>query len=84
MPADIAQELDIVELQQPIGIVDHDGVGRPVAVTQDCETRLMLSMFWRSARRQQLALIVAEGGSPTIEVPPPISVIGRWPVSCSQ
>ena len=27
VPADIAQEVDVIELQEPLGIIDHDGVG---------------------------------------------------------
>ena len=31
MPADVAQKIDVIEPVQPIGIVGHDGIGRPVA-----------------------------------------------------
>ena len=29
MPADVAQEVDVVERVQPVGVVGHDGVARP-------------------------------------------------------
>ncbi len=35
MPADLAQERDVFELAQPLVIVDHDRVGRPVAEGQE-------------------------------------------------
>ena len=31
MPADLAQEIDVVELRQPLGVVRHDGVGLALA-----------------------------------------------------
>ena len=35
MRADVAQERDVVELVEPVVIVDHDRVGRPVAEGQE-------------------------------------------------
>jgi hypothetical protein len=60
--ADVAQELDVVELQQPVGIVDHDRVGRAVAVAQDAAVDLLDALDVRGDLfdRQQLALFVAE------------------------
>ena len=38
MPADVAQHLDPVQLRQPFGVVEHDGVGGPIAIAQHfCE-----------------------------------------------
>ena len=31
MPADVAQQRDVAQFVEPIGVVDHDGVGRTVA-----------------------------------------------------
>ncbi len=34
MPAVITQERDVIEIIQPVGVVDHDGVGRAIAKGQ--------------------------------------------------
>lgn len=35
MPADVAQEVDVIETGEPVGVVEHRGVGRPVAEGQE-------------------------------------------------
>jgi hypothetical protein len=35
VPADVAQELDVVELRQPLGVVDHEGVRLTLAETEE-------------------------------------------------
>ena len=40
MAADVAQEIDQVEIEQPVGIVDHDGVGWAVAEAQELRAQL--------------------------------------------
>ena len=35
VPADVAQEVDVVERVEPVGIVGHDGVAGPVAEFQE-------------------------------------------------
>ena len=64
MPADIAQEIDVVDLHQPVGVVDHDRVagaaaefeiGREIAPDAD---EIVVDILWC----QQLARFVLEGG----------------------
>ena len=40
MPPDIAQQWDVAKFVEPIGVVDHDGIARPIAETQEfCKDR---------------------------------------------
>jgi len=40
VPPDVAQQWNIAQLVEPIGIVDHDGIARLVAETQEfCKDR---------------------------------------------
>ncbi len=86
--ADIAQEVDVVERPEPFGIVDHLRARRAAAVGRGSRSNTR-----EEARACCLDLLVGEQlarraslpeGSPTRVVPPPISVIGRWPAFCSQ
>jgi hypothetical protein len=62
------------------------GVGRTVTIAQDARIDLLdaLDVDVDLLDRSSLRWSSRKEGSPTIEVPPPISVIGRWPVSCNQ
>src|SRR5690606_40405012 len=43
VPADVAEELDVLELEQPVGVVEHDGVvggaGRSEEHTSELQSR---------------------------------------------
>ena len=86
MAADIAQKVEVIQPIQPFGIVEHER-----ACALRCSRRIWRKDLFDSVdvvvdlcTGQQRALIGAKGGSPTFVVPPPISVIGLWPVFCSQ
>ena len=62
VPADVAQEFDVLQLKQPVGIVDHEGrIGAPVVqdVAEDALDAGDVGVDLLG--RQQLALVVAEG-----------------------
>jgi hypothetical protein len=64
MPADLAQEVDIVELQQPVGIVDHQRVGGAVAIAQHLGEDLPDAgdVGFDGLDREELSRLVLEGG----------------------
>ena len=86
MPPDVAQELDVVELREPVGVVGHDGVMLAVAEADEMGERLADARLVGSdlSNVSSLRLSSLPDGSPTIVVPPPISATGLPPVSCSQ
>ena len=85
MPAVLAQERDVFEPVEPVGVVDHDRVGRAVAEGRGTGRRCGgCRPCWRRSRRRSAACALSSlpEGSPTLVVPPPISTIGRLPVCC--
>ena len=86
MPAHIAQELDVVERRQPLGVVEHQRRGRAAAELQEASEHALdgfLVAFDRldgkDAPRLVLAGRVADPGGAA-----PISAMGLPPVRCSQ
>jgi hypothetical protein len=77
MPADVAQERDVGELVEPLGVVDHDRVGRPVAEGEEAvEGRLDRGALFAAMSASVSSLRASSlkpEGSPTLVVPPPIS-----------
>ena len=63
VPAYVAQELDVVDLQQPVGVVGHDGVVRAVTEAEVPRERLLhvVQVVVDDLRRHQLAGFVLEG-----------------------
>jgi hypothetical protein len=84
MGADFLQKLDVAKLAQPVVVVDHHRVGRPVAESQQfLEDRLDRGDVGLDRLvAQHLAAFVAPVGSPMRVVPPPISTIGLCPACC--
>ena len=63
MPPDVAQEIDVVELGEPIGVVGHDGVALAVAEADEMGERLADAglVGLDLGDRQQLAALVLAG-----------------------
>ena len=63
MPADVAQQRDVEQRVEPVGIVGHRGVGRPAAERQVVREALLdLRHVVVDLRgRQELARLVAAG-----------------------
>ena len=64
MPADVAQELDVVERRQPFGVVDHHGIGLAVAEIQKARKDLLDAVLvgLDLLDRTHLARFVLAGG----------------------
>ena len=82
MAADVAQNVDIVELGQPLGIVDDDRILGAVAELQEPGEDLLDAVLVRVDLFKESAawrLSSRPDGSPTRVVPPPIRVSGFRP-----
>ena len=82
----VAQEIDVVELVEPVGVVDHNGVDRrrrPKLRNLPNTDSMPPILAAISASVRSLRASSLPEGSPTLVVPPPISTIGRWPACCN-
>ena len=88
MPADVAQEIDVVERVQPVGIVRHHGVAAMAALEfqelREDRADALEVLVDRFVAQDAPALVLAARDRPPRVVPPPISAIGLWPVRCIQ
>ena len=84
--SDITQEVDIIQLIQPLGIVGHQGCIVAFTKVQELAEHGSdpVQVFADVRLGQQFATLSLPDGSPTRVVPPPISAIGRCPSCCSQ
>ena len=86
MPAHVAQEVDVIEPGQPVGVVEQPRFALSVAEAQELgEGFLNRGLVGVDlVDREQLAAFVLAEGSPTRVVPPPTSGKGLPPLRCSQ
>ena len=83
MLADFAQHVDIIEVGQPIIVVDHDRVGRPVAKSRNRSNTLRIdAMFAWIVRGQQFAAFVLAAGVADLGRPAAHQHDRRCPACC--
>jgi hypothetical protein len=83
MTPDVAQEIDVVELGEPVRVVGSC-VPSPNWMKWEKALRMPALLASISATVMSLRLSSFPDGSPTIVVPPPISATGLPPIFCSQ
>ena len=84
--ADLAQQRDVAQRVEPVGVVGEHGVGGAVAEAQERGEAAADAghVGGDGLVGEQLADSSLPEGSPIRVVPPPSSTSGRWPCFCSS